>query len=117
MPERLFILLACTLAMIAASGAGCTSATIGDVSYGNGTLTVPVTSTATPAGTFIQVTVYEIRDFRQLETKTVQQPVTLGAGETRVQVPLSLSPGQYKLYIYILTPGERQTATIRDIVV
>ena len=117
MPERLFTLLACALVLILAAGTGCTSVTIGEVSYNNGTLTVPVTSPAGPVESFVQVTVYEIKDFHQQEMRTVQQPVTLAAGENPVQVPLSLDPGTYKLYVYILTPGERQTATIRDIVV
>jgi len=97
--------------------AGCSSVAIGDVSYGNGTLAVPVTSTSGPSDAFIQVTVYTITDFHQEELITIQQPVSLATGINTLTVPLPLEPGRYKLYIYILKPDERQTATIRDIVV
>jgi hypothetical protein len=95
--------------------AGCTSTTIGDVSYQDGTLLVPVTSTDEISGAFVQVTVYEIRDLHQQELTFFREPVTLHAGTNRVSVPAQLPPGTYKLYVYVLTPGDRQTATIRDI--
>ena len=117
MRDLLSGLLCLCLVFLLVLETGCTSAAIGDVSYGNRTLTVPVSSTADPVDAFIQVTVYKIRDLHQQELTTVQQPVHLASGENTLQVPLSLEPGSYKLYIYILKPGERQTAAIRDIVV
>ena len=105
----------CTLLIIFLLGAGCTSNTVGDVAYRNGTLAVNVTSTGEPGDAFIQVTVYEIRDFQQKEVTTLVAPVTLQRGENVVRVPGTFSPGKYKLYVYILKPDERQTATIRDI--
>ena len=98
-------------------GAGCTSTAIGEVTYTNGTLLVPVTCSGEPTDAFVQVTVYEIRDLHQQEITFRQVPVTLRQGANEVLVPLSLPLGTYKLYVYILTPGDRQTATIRDIVV
>ncbi len=118
MPDRCSVPFAVVLVLAATIlGAGCTTSTIGDVVYDNGTLQVPITCTGETGDMFIQVTVYRIADFHQEELASVQQPVTLVSGENRVSVPLPLSPGSYKLYIYILTPGGRQTATIRDIVV
>lgn len=96
-------------------GSGCTSTTIGDVAYRNGTLAVTVISTGEPTDVFVQVTVYEIKDFQQKELTTRVAPVTLRRGENMVLVPGTLLPGKYKLYVYILKPDERQTATIRDI--
>jgi hypothetical protein len=95
--------------------AGCTSATIGDVAYHNGTVTVRVTRDQEPGDAFVQVTVYEIRNFHQEEKTVFSTPVMLQRGENTVQVPGTLQPGTYKLYVYILKPGDRQTATIRDI--
>lgn len=108
----------CTLlVLLLLLGAGCTSPAIGEVSYVNGTLFVPVTAGSGSADAFVQVTVYEIADLRQQEMTFRQVPVTLRQGENEISLPLDLPSGTYKLYIYILTPGDRQTATIRDIVV
>ena len=117
MPVRPEAFGACVLVLLLAAAAGCSSAAIGEISYGNGTVTVPVTSTGDPCDALVQLTVYEVRDFHQQEMTTIQQPVTLEQGENCVQVPVALGPGSYKIYIYVLKPGERQTATIRDIII
>lgn len=98
-------------------GTGCTTTLIGDVTYRNSSLLIPVTNTGEPRDAFIQVTMYEIKDLHQQEMQVIQEPVTLTRGENEAIIPVTLPPGSYKLYVYILTPGERQTATIRDIVV
>jgi hypothetical protein len=108
-------MVCCALVILFLQTAGCTSNAIGDVGYRNGTLVVHVTSTGEPYDAFVQVTVYEVRDFSQKEMTVLTAPVTLQRGENEVRVPGNLPPGQYKLYVYILKPGERQTATIRDI--
>jgi hypothetical protein len=105
----------CALLMLLLLGAGCTTTTIGDVEYRNGTLAVQVTSTGEPGDAFVQVTVYEIKEFHQRQLAVFTAPVNLRHGENEVLVPGSLPPGKYKLYVYILKPDERQTATIRDI--
>ena len=97
--------------------AACTSALIGDVTYADGSLQVPVINSGESTEALVQVTVFSVKDFHQEEQQVIQQPVVLRAGENRVRIPLDLPPGSYKLYVYILKPGERQTATIRDIVV
>lgn len=117
MPVRPVDVAACVLVLLLAAAAGCSSAAIGEISYGNGTVTVPVTSSGGPCDALVQLTVYEVRDFHQQEMTTIQQPVTLEQGENCVRVPAILGPGNYKIYVYVLKPGERQTATIRDITV
>jgi hypothetical protein len=97
--------------------AGCTSTTIGDVAYRNGTIDITVTGTNDSEEAFVQVTVYEIRNLHQQEMTVFSAPATLRRGENKVLVPGMLPPGNYKLYVYVLKPGERRTATIRDIVV
>jgi len=111
------IFFACAILVLVLIGAGCTSTAIGDVSYSNGTIIVPVTCTGEPADAFVQVTIYEIKDFSQHELTFIQVPVTLSPGANEVLVAAPLPAGTYKLYVYVLKPGERQTATIRDIVV
>ncbi len=99
-------------------GAGCiSSAEIGDVAYRNSSIIIPVTCTGEPSDAFVQVTVYTIRNFEQRELTSLQEPVRLLPGPNEVAVPVNLPPGTYKLYLYVLRPGERETATIRDIVV
>jgi hypothetical protein len=44
-------------------------------------------------------------------------PVNLKTGENRIFIPGNLKSGAYKLYVYIILNGDRQTAVIRDIVV
>jgi len=107
----------CTLLVLFLLVAGSSPPPLGEVSYANGTLLVPVTTSTESAEAFVQVTVYEIADLRQQEMTFRQVPVTLRQGENRISVPLGLPPGTYKLYVYVLTPDDRQTATIRDIVV
>lgn len=109
---------ACSLLLaLVLAGAGCTSTEIGDVAYSEGSLAVQVDNSGEPVETYIQVTVYEIRDFHQDLLQVIQEPVLLRRGESTAIIPMNLNPGQYKLYVYVLKPGERQTAAIRDIVV
>lgn len=109
-------LLACSaLLILLLLCAGCTSNTIQDVAYRNGTVVVHVTSTGEPGDAFVQVTVYEIQNFHQQEKAVFTSPVMLHRGENEVLVPGILPPGRYKLYVYILKTDDRQTATIRDI--
>ena len=107
----------CGVLIFVLLGTGCTSTSIGDTEYSNGTFVVPVSNSGETGDAFIQVTVYEIRNFSQQKIIVYQEPVTLRHGQNMVIVPGTLSPGNYKLYIYILKTDERQTATIRDIVV
>jgi hypothetical protein len=107
----------CAVLILAIISIGCTTTTIGDVAYRNGTIIVSVSNAGDPGGAFIQVTVYEIKDLHQQKMTVLQTPVILQRGQNEVVIPGTLPPGTYKLYIYILKPDERETATIRDIVV
>jgi hypothetical protein len=96
---------------------GCVSMCIGDAVYTSGTIVVPVTNTREPGDAYVQITVYQLKNFEQQEFTVLNTPVTLRSGENRVIIPVNLEPGQYKLYIYLIRDGERQTAVIRDITV
>jgi hypothetical protein len=98
-------------------GAGCTTAAIGEVEYRNSSIIIPVTCSGEPSDAFVQGTVYTTKNFEQRELTTLQEPVRLLPGNNEVAVPANLPPGTYKLYLYVLRPGERETATIRDLVV
>ena len=96
---------------------GCISVSVGDVSYGNGTLAIRVMDNAGPFDGYIQVTVYRIQNLHQQEFAVIEGPVTLNEGENTLFFPAQIGPGQYKLYVYLIQNGERKTAVIRDIVV
>lgn len=96
---------------------GCTTVSTGSAAYANGTLSLPVSNAGAPSAGFIQVTVYGIRDNRQEEAGTFFAPLSLERGENTAHIPVTLEPGQYKLYFYLIQDGERKAAVIRDIVV
>jgi hypothetical protein len=97
--------------------AGCTAVSIGESRYTGSGIEVHITNQGEPAETYLQVTVYEIRDLRQQEAATLNTTVRLGKGENVALVPGTLPPGSYKLYIYLIQNYDRKSAAIRDIVV
>jgi hypothetical protein len=97
--------------------AGCTTLSVGNVSYGNGNLTVAVAGPGTPVDVGVQVTVYALDEFSQAGLVTTSTTATLTGSENTVTIPVQLAPGRYKIYVYITQNGERQTAVIRDIAV
>ena len=97
--------------------AGCVSAGIGDAGYSGGRIYTNITNTGEPSGGYVQVTIYQIRDFHQQELTVVSSPVSLKTGENTIFYPVELEPGEYKLYVYLIQNGERQTAVVRNIVV
>jgi hypothetical protein len=111
-PLVLFLAL-CTIVLLA----GCIAVGIGESRYTDGGIEVHVTNAGEPAETYLQVTVYEIKDLRQQEAATLNTTVTLRKGENVVLVPGTLPPGSYKLYIYLIQNYDRKSAAIRDIVV
>jgi hypothetical protein len=107
--------LAC-LSLLLAS-AGCSTLSVGDVSYGNGNLSVAVAGTGAPENIGVQVRVFAIDDFGQHELMTTGTTTPIAGKENIIGIPVSLKPGKYKLYVYLIRDGERETAVIRDIVV
>ena len=97
--------------------AACVSTTIGDVAYSGDGITLTLTHEGEPSEGFVQVTVYGIKNNQQEETEVLYAPLSLKRGENTAFIPVTLEPGQYKLYIYLIQDGERKAATIRDLVV
>jgi len=97
--------------------AGCLSTGVGDAWYGNNSIKVNISHTGEPADVNVQVTVYQIANLKQEMYTIVDTPTRLANGENTVVVPVQLSPGSYKLYVYVLGNGDRKTAVIRDITV
>jgi hypothetical protein len=107
----LFVL--CTVIFLTA----CTAVSIGESRYTGSGIEVHITNSGEPAETYLQVTVYEIRDLRQQEAATLNSTVMLTKGDNIAFVPGTLPPGTYKLYVYLIQNYDRKSAAIRDIVV
>jgi hypothetical protein len=112
-----FFLTAGTLLVLILLFAGCISVDAGDASYRNRSVMVQITNTGEPANVTVQVTAYRIQDLHQQIYTIADAPALLPDGATVVTVPVDLEPGSYKLYVYILSNGDRKTAVIRDITV
>jgi hypothetical protein len=105
----LLLLLLCVLL------AGCVGFSFGDVNYQNGALHIPVFNAGDERDVIIQVTVHSIDNLRQVEIDKTAEWVTLKKGENEYTLPIDLSPGTYKLYLYVLIDGKREVCEIRDI--
>ncbi len=97
--------------------AECLSTGVGDARYGNNSIMVNISHTGDPADVNVQVTVYRVANLKQEMYTIVDAPARLVNGENTVTVPVRLGPGSYKLYVYVLSNGDRKTAVIRDIIV
>ncbi len=110
----LLLLLFCMLLVMSS---GCTSPAIDEARYDNGGISVGMTSSRDVVDASMQVTIYQIRDLHQAEYMIVNAPVTLKQGHNEIFLPAHLEPGSYKLYVYLIQNGERNSAVIRDVVV
>ena len=110
-------LAAGTILILVMVCAGCISVNTGDTSYRNHSVMVQITNTGEPAQVTVQVTAYRIQDLHQQLYTTADAPAMILNGETDVAVPIDLEAGTYKLFIYVLSDGDRKTAVIRDITV
>jgi hypothetical protein len=97
--------------------AGCLSTAVGDTWYENQSVRLNISHSGEPADVHVQVTVYRISSMTQERFTVLNTPVSLSPGENSVAVPGELPQGSYKLYVYILSNGDRKAAVIRDIVV
>ena len=113
---RTVLLFLAFLALLALSP-GCLSTSIGGVAYDGTNLTVQVTEAGGPEDAALQVSVYRIQDFRQVETGRDIHPVLLRQGTNTLTVPLALGEGTYRLYLYIIIDNARRASVIRDITV
>ena len=88
---------------------------IGDVRYERGNYSVAIESHEQLSDAYVQVTAFRISGWSQEEYSVVYKPVTAGSLHTVVTIPAELGAGRYKLYVYLINDGSRQTAVIRDI--
>ncbi|WP_321508560.1 hypothetical protein [uncultured Methanoregula sp.] len=116
MSARHFVyILSFVLIGISVLAVGCVSTNVEDVGYRDGNVSISITSSSGAADAYIQVTVYKVKDLRQEEVAVFGKPVTLVPGENLITIPGQMTPGQYKLCIYVIQNSERRAAVIRDI--
>ncbi|WP_157199056.1 hypothetical protein [Methanolacinia paynteri] len=94
---------------------GCLTYSFGDVAYDNGSLDIEIINDGEPADVSVQVTVFDLAGFRQVEAGRYINFVSLEPGDNTYSLPVELEPGNYKLYLYILEDGRRSSAVIRNI--
>lgn len=110
-------LLCCVLCIFLVFCSGCTSLSVRDVTAAQDNLSVRVSNTGSPVDAGVQVRIYQIRGMEQEELTVTGVPATLNMGENVVAVPFHLDPGTYKVYVYVTVNNERQTASIKDLVI
>lgn len=112
-------ILACEIAFLVLLTVlcGCISTSIGEVGYANGGITARINNQDGPSDAFVQVTIYRVTGLTQQEYSVVMTSARLNTGDNTVLIPVVLTPGNYKLKMYLIQNGERKTAVIRDIVI
>lgn len=103
------------LLVVAVFSAGCSTAQFGDVWYENGSLSLEIQNDGESRQIGVQVTVFDLANFRQVELGKYVQAIDLKAGTNVYQFPIALSPGPYKLWLYSMEEGERTGCQIKNI--
>lgn len=116
MASRYLFLIGIALLLCGAL-AGCMSASIGTISYENGNLFITATNDGQPVQAVLQVTISEIKDFTQTEIYKKADFIQFVSGTHQYRVPIDLTPGSYKVYVYIIVDGDSKARVVRDLVV
>ncbi|MBP2132294.1 hypothetical protein J2128_000215 [Methanomicrobium sp. W14] len=116
--KKTFVCIAVIILLgVSLTVSGCVKCSFGDIKYSNSSLNVQVYNKAEEKNATLQITVYSLDNFRQKETGKYLQSVTLKQGPNEFTIPANLDKGSYKIYLYILQNGKRESAEIRNIVV
>lgn len=116
MSSRLYLLVFLGIILFLGA-AGCIEHSIGDVTYNAGNVSVLVINNGEPVNAGMELKVYSIGEYSQKEYTMTGITTQFATGSNRIDIPVVLKPGHYKLYLYITKNGQRETAVIRDIIV
>ena len=97
--------------------AGCVSTSVGEVGYSGQSIDIDITHAGEPLDAYVQVTVYRLANLTQEQQEILGAPVSIFPGKNTLSIPARLDYGSYKLFVYIISNGDRKTAVIRDIMV
>ncbi len=103
------------LTLAALACAGCLSVNVGDVSYSDGGFNVILTNDGNTTMRILRMTVYETRNLEQYQIFQKSELVSVISGTSRVHIPANLTPGNYKVYLSIVTGDEQIYTVIRDV--
>ena len=109
------LLMLCLL--FCAGTCGCLTYSFGDAVYDGENLKIQIFNSGEPKEVVVQATIFHIVDFQQTEIYRRAEYMYLESGENEYIIPIDLQPGQYKLYLYVMTDDSGRTTEIRDIVV
>jgi hypothetical protein len=97
--------------------AGCMTASVGEVSYRSNSLYISATNQDPSVEAVLQVTVFRIENLVQTEIFRQAEFIQFESGTQEYQMPITLDPGTYKIYIYITVNGDSKARVVRDLVV
>jgi hypothetical protein len=106
--------LTSVLILFATLFVGCVNQVPGDVTYQSGNITFIIRSgEAIPDGV-LEVAVFRLQDFHQVELSRNADNFPLKAGDNEVKIPISLEKGTYRCFIYTSSGTTRYPVVIRD---
>ena len=110
--QVLFLIFA--LLLVSVLGSGCMNLVPGDITYKSGAVTFTIRSEdAIPDGV-LEVAVFRLQDFNQVELSRNADNFPLKAGDNDVTIPIALQKGSYRSFIYISSGTTRYPVVIRD---
>lgn len=116
MASRRYIFLGVLLCLCGIT-AGCMTASIGEVSYGQNNLYISATNQDMSTQAVLQVTIFRIENLVQTEIFRQAEFIQFESGTHAYQMPLTLDHGTYKIYVYISVNEDSKARVIRDLVV
>jgi hypothetical protein len=108
------IFLIFALIFVSVLGSGCMNMVPGDVSYKSGSLTFKIRSEDPIPDGVLEVAVFRLQDYNQVELSRDAENFPLKAGDNDVTIPLALGKGNYRCFIYVSSGSTRYPVVIRD---
>ncbi len=97
--QVLFLIFA--LLVLAVLGSGCMNLVPGDVTYKSGSITFTIRSEEAVPDGVLEVAVFRLQDFKQVELSRNADNFPLKAGDNVVTIPLAPEKGNYRCFIYV----------------
>jgi hypothetical protein len=105
----IFALLLCSVL-----GSGCMNMVPGEVAYKSGLLTFTIRSEEAIPDGVLEVAIFRLEDFKQVEISRNADVYPLMAGDNEVAIPIELQRGNYRCFIYTSSGNMRYPVVIRD---
>jgi len=103
-----------TVLLSAVLGSGCINQVPGKVMYQSGSLLFTIRSEDEIPDGVLEVAVFRLENFRQVELSRKADNFPVKAGDNTVILPMELTPGNYRSFIYVSSRSTRFPVVIRD---